>query len=256
MDAARAFEEGKARWPAIAVDRDAFVARVAPLEDAQDHGADLYFAFACSTGDPAALAELESHYLPALRGALAKLGLEDAGIAETLQMVREELLVAREDRPAKILDYSGRGALQGWLRSVAVRTGLRLIKKTPKHDELGEHHAKLTADPELAYMKKTYGEVFHRAFATAVGELSAKDRLLLKQRFKHQIGVVELGTLYAVNAGTISRWVQAARDNLANLTRAAMMRELGVGTVDLDSILRLIHSQLDVSLSATENSPD
>jgi RNA polymerase sigma-70 factor (ECF subfamily) len=56
--------------------------------------------------------------------------------------------------------------------------------------------------------------------------------------------------LYAVNAGTISRWVQAARDSLAGLTRAAMMRELGVGTVDLDSILRLIHSQLDVSLSA------
>ena len=250
MDAAHAFDEGKARWPAITVDRDAFTSRVAPLDDAGDHAADLYFAFACGAGDPAALAELETHFLQALRGPLAKLGLEDAGIAETLQMVREELLVARDDRAAKILDYSGRGALQGWLRSVAVRTGLRLIKKTPKYDELGDEHGKLSADPELAYMKKTYGEVFHRAFASALGEMSAKDRLLLKQRFKHQLGVVELGTLYAVNAGTISRWVQAARDTLAALTRTAMMRELGVGTVDLESILRLIHSQLDISLSS------
>ncbi|MEO8554298.1 MAG: hypothetical protein ABI678_30185, partial [Kofleriaceae bacterium] len=244
MDAARAFDEGKARWPAIAVDRDAFVARVAALEDPGDHAADLYFAFACGAGDPSALAELETRYLTALRGPLAKLGLDGAGIEETIQMVREELLVTRDTRAAKILDYSGRGALQGWLRSVAVRTGLRLIKKTPKHAELGDDQGALAADPELAYMKKTYGEVFHRAFAAALGELSAKDRLLLKQRFKHQMGVVELGTQYGVNAGTISRWVQTARDTLAGLTRAAMMRELGVGAVDLDSILRLIQSQL------------
>lgn len=249
MDAARGFEEGKARWPAISVDRDAFAARVAALDDAGEHAADLYFAFACGHGDPTALAQLEAEYLPALRGSLAKLGLDTVGIEETLQMVREELLVMRDGRAAKILDYSGRGALQGWLRSVAVRTGLRLIKKTPKHDELGDAQGPLASDPELAYMKKTYGEVFHRAFAAALGELSAKDRLLLKQRFKHQIGVVELGTLYAVNAGTISRWVQAAREQLAALTRTAMMRELGVGTVDLESILRLIHSQLEVSLS-------
>jgi RNA polymerase sigma-70 factor (ECF subfamily) len=224
--------------------------------DDEDHAADLRFAAACGAGDPSALAELERHHLPALRGPLAKLGLDDAGIAETLQMVREELLVARDGRAAKILDYSGRGALQGWLRSVAVRTGLRLIKTTPKHAELADDHDQLAADPELAYMKRTYGEVFHRALATALGELSAKDRLLLKQRFKHQMGVVELGTQYGVNAGTISRWVQTARDALAGLTRSAMMRELGVGTVDLDSILRLIHSQLDVSLSGAENSPD
>jgi hypothetical protein len=33
-------------------------------------------------------------------------------------------------------------------------------------------------------------------------------------------------------------------------TRTQMMKELGVGTVDLESILRLIHSQLDITLSS------
>src|SRR3569832_1712310 len=145
-----------------------------------------------------------------LRGPLAKLGLDACGVTEAIQMVREELLVARDGRPAKMLDYSGRGSLQGWLRSVAVRTGLRLCKPRPQH-------------AELVLMKKTYGATFQRACERALGELAAKDRLLLKQRFKHRLGVVDLGALYGVNAGTISRWVQAARDALADATRAQMM---------------------------------
>jgi RNA polymerase sigma-70 factor (ECF subfamily) len=251
VDLARAIEQGRAAWPAITVDEAQFAAQLAKAEpDEPLVVADLYLACACAAGDQPALDALERTYLTRLRAPLAKVGLDATGIAEALQMVREELLVAREGRTAKLLDYSGRGSLHGWLRSVAVRTGLRLVHKNPKHDELGDHHGTMTEDPELMYMKKTYGETFHRAFERALAELTAKDRLLLKQRFKHRMGVVDLGALYGVNAGTISRWVQAARDALAAETRTQMMTELGVGTVDLESILRLIHSQLEITLSS------
>ena len=74
-------------------------------------------------------------------------------------------------------------------------------------------------------MKKTYGEVFQRAFAIALAAMSADDRLLLKQRFRHQLTVEDLGALHSVHAGTISRWVAAARERLVKATRAEMMRE-------------------------------
>jgi RNA polymerase sigma-70 factor (ECF subfamily) len=98
-------------------------------------------------------------------------------------------------------------------------------------------------------MKKTYGEAFQRAFAAALAELPAEDRLLLKQRFRHHMTVEELGTLHSVHAGTISRWVAAARDRLVAATRAAMMRELGVGGADVESILRMIQSEIEITLS-------
>jgi RNA polymerase sigma-70 factor, ECF subfamily len=247
-----ALARARATWPDLSVDDDRFARQLARvLEDgtllADVDLADLYLAFACAEHDAAALATLDRALLAPLRGTIARLGLADTSIDEVLQLVREELLVAESP---KILSYSGRGSLAGWLRAVAVRKGLRLIRQTPKHDALDPDHGTMTDDPELAYMKRHYGEVFQRGFTTALAQLQAKDRLLLKQRFRHRMGVEDLGAHYGVHAGTISRWVQSARDALATLTRTAMMAELGVGAADLSSILRLIQSQLDVTLSA------
>lgn len=255
-----ALDRARAGWPELAVDEARFAEHLARvLGDAaapadlldQLHVADLYFTVACADGTPAALAALDRQHFAALRSPLSKMGLDASGIDETLQMVREELLAPRPGAAARILNYGGRGHLQGWLRSVAARTGLRLIHKTPRHDELDDRTPNpIDDDLELAYMKKTYGEAFHRAFRTALDELAADDRLLLKQRFRHRMTVEELGALHSVHAGTISRWVAAARERLVAATRVAMMRELGVGRDDVSSILRLIQSELDITLSS------
>lgn len=221
----------------------------------EEEADDLAFARALGAGAAEALARFDREYAPALRPALARLGLDDAGIDETLQRVRTELFAPRPGGEPRILGYSGRGPLIGWLRSVATRTGLRLIRTTPRHDELDDDAApgSIADDAELAYMKKTYGEVFQRAFRAALAALPAKDRLVLKQRFRHHMGVEDLGRLHGVHAGTISRWVSAARDALAQGTRAAMMKELGVAKGDVSSILRMIDSQIDLTLSTVES---
>jgi RNA polymerase sigma-70 factor (ECF subfamily) len=237
------------RLIAIAGDDPGIVERVVELD-----AGDLYLTLACADGIPDALAILDREYFTSLRGPLAKMGLDTAGIEETLQIMRAELLAPRESGDLRILGYSGRGHLHGWLRSVAGRTALRLIRKTPRHDELDEGaQAAAETDLELAYMKKTYGDTFQRAFRVAFDGLAADDRLLLKQRFRHRLGVEEIGAMHGVHAGTISRWVAAARERLASATRTAMMRELGIDRDELSSILRLIHSQLEISLSAIDD---
>jgi RNA polymerase sigma-70 factor (ECF subfamily) len=61
--------------------------------------------------------------------------------------------------------------------------------------------------------------------------------------------VTELGVLHGVHASTISRWVTDARSRLVAGTRSAMMRRLRLGGPEVSSILRLIHSEIDISLS-------
>ena len=249
-----AIAHARATWADVTVDAARFRAHVAVLaaetELAQLDVDDLYLAFACAAGDAAALAALDRTYFSTLRGPLAKLGLDSGAIDETLQVMREELLAPRPNASPRILNYGGRGKLQGWLRSVAARTGLRVRKKTPRTDELDDRTpSPISGDLELAYMKKTYGEAFQRAFAAALAQLAAEDRLLLKQRFRHHMTVEELGALHSVHAGTISRWVAAARERLVAATRTAMMRELGIGGADVESILRLIQSEIEITLS-------
>ncbi|HUJ57440.1 MAG TPA: hypothetical protein VLX92_03080, partial [Kofleriaceae bacterium] len=212
-------------------------------------------ALGCADGIPAALEALERELVPALRGPLHRMGLGAAAIDETLQVMREELLVAR-DGGARILRYSARGQLRGWLRAVAARTGLRSVAHPNRQLELDDRVAGAAAgDLELAYMKQRYGEVFRRAFQTAVDRLDTADRVLLKQRFRHRLSVEELGALYAVHAGTISRRVAAARERLVDATRAEMVRELGIQPGEVSSILRLIHSEVAISLSTIDERP-
>ncbi len=255
---AGAYERARTAWPTIAMDEVRFADHLAKalrdaprLADALDQleAGDLYLALACALGDATAIAAFDRMYVASLRGPLARMGLDASGIDDTLQTMRQELLA---DGDPRILNYSGRGPLRAWLRSVAARTGLRLIRKTPRHDELDDaKHSPVVADDlELAYMKKTYGDVFQRAFKASLDGLDAADRLLLKQRFRHRMTVEQLGALHAVHAGTISRRVEAARERLVKATRTQMMRELEVGRDDVESILRLIESELDITLSS------
>jgi len=256
LDAAIAAAVARAReaWPNLVGDEPAFRARLAAVTgDAIDEldVAGVWFALACASGEAEALAVLERDLFPALRAPLAKVGLDAVGIDEVLQIMRADLLSPRPDAPPRLVNYSGRGSLGGWLRTVAVRTGLRLRRATPRHDEISENAPGTIADdPELTYLKKTFGEAFHVAFDEALAGLPAQDRLLLKQRFRFRMGVEELGALHGVHAATISRRVASARDTLAEATRTAMMKKLGVNRADVSSILRLIHSELDITLSS------
>jgi RNA polymerase sigma-70 factor (ECF subfamily) len=247
-----------AAWPAIDVDDAKLAAQLSKLLAgeadpvaalAKMHVADVYLTVACADGNAEAIAVIENQFVPDLRSTLSRMRLTASAIDEALQVMREELFVPRAGASARILNYGGRGQLRGWLRSVAARTGLRGFRHKAV-DEIDDRiHASPVDDLELDYLKRTYGEAFRSAFQTAVAELDADDRVLLKQRFRHGLGVEELGAMHGVHAGTISRRVAAARERLVAGTHKAMMRELDVAKSEVSSIMRLIHSQMEISLS-------
>ena len=252
-----ALDRARAAWPGVSLSDASFVnglrERLPPVIEvksvATTHVEDLFLALACAEGDPVALSHFEQHLVPDLRRSLLGMGLSETVTTDAIQAMRQELFVASAGAKPKILGYSARGALRGWLRAVGGRTGVRLARVGGFAAELDASFADPADDPELDYLKRKYSASFEEAFQAALLSMEASDRLLLKQRFRHGLGLDELGRLYGVHASTISRRVTDARERLIAETREGMMRTLKLSHAEVSSIVRLIRSHLDLSLS-------
>ena len=250
-------------WPAFSIPAEDFAAAVArhaaaradcPPDEALAslRGSDLYLATACAAGDVAALACLESTIVSQLPAALRQVGLGAAAVDDVLQRLREALLVSRPGRAPGIASYSARGKLYSFVRSAAVRLAMKHMNATARaaagSDTALEEIAAPADDPEMSLFKSEYGEQFRIAFAEAMADLTQEERNLLRQHHVDGLSVRELGILYQVHYATAARRVASARARLFAGTRDRLMARLGLGATGVASIIRLVHSQLDVSL--------
>ena len=255
-----AFAVARIAWPELTVAREAFEAAVAralrePLAEkvAELRPADLYLALACAAGDPPALAAFDRELGPVIERATTAAGATAAEVAELVQIVRVRLLVAKaDDEPPAIASFAGRASLASWVKVVATREAARLLSRDRRQepledDELAREIAK-EDDPELAHLKHTYREEFRGAFTAAIDALTDRERLLLRQSLLDGLGIDELARLHAIHRATAARWVASARRSVIDGTRQALLARLRVPAHELDSILRLIQSQVDVSL--------
>ncbi|MBX3209745.1 MAG: transcriptional regulator [Labilithrix sp.] len=245
----------RAAWPDVRLDAEAFAAflgrRVSPETLAEARAEDLWIACASAGADPAALAVVEARYLPDVDAALGKMGLGQDRIAEVKQGLRRLLFVGDGQTPPRIGDYRGSGDLRAWMRVTAMRAALKLLRKDGR--EAASDDALLAArapddDPELAYMKATYRAAFKTAFQEALESLQGRERTLLKQQIVDGLGIDELGALYEVHRATAARWVAAAREKLLLRTRRTFMLRARISSDECESIMRMVRSQLDVSL--------
>ena len=210
---------------------------------------DLYLAFACGRGSRSAVQRFERDYGDEIDRAFRRMNAGTLQLSDVRQQVLEKLLVG--ERP-KILDYSGQGPLRVWLRVAALRLLTNLVtrapRETPLEDELLAAAPLATADPELEHMRQLYRAEFKQAFAAAVAALDVDDRVLLHQRFASRLSMEELAAAHDVHVNTVSRWLQRARATLETAIREDLRRRLRVSDDQLQSILRLVQSQLDVTL--------
>ena len=250
----------RAGAPAIELEVDRFVEYVAeratfdregrPMLEAL-HATDLWIAFGCVSGVSAALAAFETDYAPEIVGALGR--SFDVGLAQDAELrFRERLFLVDGDEAPRLASFSGRGNLRAWLRAAAVRTAIDLMRARREVPidpaTLGDISA--AADPLLASLKQRYRDEFRTAFAEAAAALTDRDRTLLRYRFLDELTIDEIGVLYRVHRATVARWIAAIRESLFETTRARLMHQLTISDSEADSVLRLIDSQLDISIEA------
>jgi len=248
----------EAACSAVRLEHEAFaayvgarMASVEPLGDARFE--DLWVACGAFFGDPHALAHIEAHYFGDARIALRKMFLADDAVDEVLQGLRRLLFVGEESAPPRIGEYRGIGELRAWLKVSAMRAALKLLRRQNRASQGDSDDALVAAratedDPELAYMKAAYRAAFKVAFQQALDSLLPKERLLLKQQIVDGLGVDELGAVYQVHRATAARWAASAREKLLARTRRTFMLQARVSSDECESIMRLVRSQLDVSI--------
>ncbi|MDI1442434.1 sigma factor-like helix-turn-helix DNA-binding protein [Polyangium sp. 6x1] len=251
--AARMLREGHAQWPGVAVDHARFEPFLAAkLADGADpsalYGADLVLACACLAGDPAAVAHFTRVYVPDLRAALGYLRNSGGVIDDTVQQVLELLFAGASPHVAT---YAGRGPLRGWVRAIGVRIAARSARAAGAPAAAADELVAVPDvgdDPELRHLKALYRPTFQRAFHDALAALPARARTLLGQRYLDGLNIDELAALYRVHRATCARWLADARDELFTGTRKRLLAALGASPDDVDSILRLVQSDVDLSL--------
>jgi RNA polymerase sigma-70 factor (ECF subfamily) len=257
-----AFAKAQAAWPEVPLAPERFAAHLgatigpaAPDEAArlidQLRIPELYLAAACAHGDAIALAAFESRYLSSAETALSRLSLDSATRSEVFQALRIRLFTEGDGR-RRILDYSGRGELAGWVRVAAVRIALNLRRSTkrerPLFDELLAALPSPADDPSRAHLKETYKKHVGPALEAAFGALSVRERNLLRQHYVDGLRIGELAVAYGVHRVTASRWLETARESLIDGLRSRLGTALGIDQAEVASLLDLVHSRLDVSL--------
>ena len=252
---------GRGAWPTVHLDAETFVVhlsdRVRGQLDLNEaiatmHGPDLFLACACVARIPAALIEFERVHLSRVGSFVGRIDPSPAFAEEVAQTMREALLVGARGNAAEICKYSGRGPLSSWLRVIAVRTALRIrrerIRASPMKEAEKEFELSRTVDPELDYLKVRYRAAYEEALKESLRSLPDRDALLLKLHYLDGLSIDSIGTLYGIHRSTVARWRARVRRSVLDGTREQLQRRLSLTESEFDSIVKLVRSQLAVSL--------
>lgn len=250
-------------WPDLALPRATFAAALGarfgaassplPVWFERLHPADLYLAVAVTEGVSGAVDAFESCY----RADIARAGRRYEGprhpAEDLVQIILEKLLVGGVGKPPKLAEYAGQGHLQNWLRVASARTALDAVKGGAQHkreqgtDDLAAA-ADVAGDVELDFIKSTYHASFKESFAEAVAGLQPEERTLLRMSAMHNLGIDEIGAVLHIHRATAARRLARAREELLAATRRSLCARLKVRDDEIDSVLGLIGSRMEVSL--------
>jgi len=98
-------------------------------------------------------------------------------------------------------------------------------------------------------MKVRYRETFNRALAIALRQLEKHERLILRMNLVERVSTTKIAALYKVSQPTVSRWIQRAARNIFATVKDLVCDELDIDTRELESLLLLVRSQIEVPIS-------
>jgi RNA polymerase sigma-70 factor (ECF subfamily) len=249
-------------WPRLVTPKseEAFVRYLAARVRVQDdlkslgslHADDLGLAFGCVQGDPQASSEVRRRIVGDPVRVQRHLKASASFVDELFQVLSITLLVGEPPDEPGIGNYSGRGTLKSWLGAATFHAAMNLRRgraNQPTAQVETESLSSELSDPELSWIRERHRKDFNAAFREALQAQTSRDRNVLRLYFVDGLSVESIGKLYQVNRSTISRQLAATRGRVLQGVRATLVRQLRLDPAQADSLLRLLTSQLDVSLT-------
>jgi RNA polymerase sigma-70 factor (ECF subfamily) len=222
-------------------------------------GDDVYLAIAGAAGDPAATRAIMALVEREVTFGASRTRATPDQAAEVRGELHRILFTSDPHRSAAIREFGGRGSLRGYLRVMAMRELVRTIdrgrREEPREEEALFALIAPGADPELSILRDRFHGAVEVAMRTALGKLSERSRALLRYQVVDGWNVDRVGALYGVHRATAARWIAAAREELGTLIRVEVAEQLAIHVDEVESIVRLVQSRLDVSLERLIDAP-
>jgi RNA polymerase sigma-70 factor (ECF subfamily) len=248
----------RGEWPTVVFDERKLVTFIGERLTGDDlataiaaaPAGDLALAAASALGEPTATVAFD-RVLTEVDAAGASVGATKDLVADVKQLLRMQLLVPKDGKPAGISGYRGKGPLRGWVRITATRELIRHKKKRMRElpiEQSLDHLITSRIDPTLEAMKAEYRTEFAAALRDAIGDLGSEDRTLLVQQVVQGMSIDEIGAAFGVHRATAARWLNRARAALVAATHKRLAERLKLPVEQIDSVIRLVHSQLDASM--------
>lgn len=205
---------------------------------------EITLAAGCDLQLPEALAAFEQHYVARIPPMLRGQGFGADKIDEAMQRVRTDLLVAREGEPTiRLCRYAGSGRLASLVRVCAMRAARR-VDSAVAYDEMAE---RWSYDPASDRLVGELGQRFKAAFAVALGQCNAHEKVLLRLVFVENLTYREVAALFGTSKSSVCRRLADIERRLVKHL-SAVWREETAGSLRED-LGEIVAGHLDLSIS-------
>ena len=159
-------------------------------------------------------------------------------------------------RVSKLASYTGRGSLEGWLRTVLAQEYVNRYRRQKRLVSLDEETEKGTPFVAAAATPLSVADSrLQSATDEALAALSAEDRFILASYYLDQRTLAEIARTLAVHESTISRKLDKLAKSLrkqivARLTRGGMSRRQAEEALEID----VRDLQIDIRRSLAQDS--
>jgi RNA polymerase sigma-70 factor, ECF subfamily len=220
---------------------------------------ELALARACAAGHNSAWEIFLTRFREKLYQSALRIAREDSAARELADTLYADLYgtnLRDGQRVSKLASYTGRGSLEGWLRTVLAQEYVNRYRRTKRLVSLEEEseegmqfassepESALPADPRLT-----------QATDEALALLSPEDRTILTAYYLDGRTLAEIARMLRVHESTISRKVDKLAKSLrkqilAGLTRAGMSRRQAEEALEID----VRDLQIDIRRSLAQDS--
>jgi RNA polymerase sigma-70 factor, ECF subfamily len=209
---------------------------------------------ACAAGDNAAWEVFLTRYREKLYHSALRIARDDAAARELADGLYGELYGAtgREgDRVSKLASFSGRGSLEGWLRTVLAQEFVNRYRSTKRlvslDEELegGTQFAAPETEPATAVDPR-----LEACTDAALAALSSEDRFVLAAYYLDRRPLAEVARMLGVHESTISRKVDKLTKTLRKKILAGMMGQ-GMGRSEAEQALEVDVRDLQLNIRSS-----
>lgn len=223
---------------------------------------ELALARACAAGSNSAWEIFLTRYREKLYLSALRVAREDSAARELADTLYADLYGTKTrdgQRVSKLASYTGRGSLEGWLRTVLAQEYVNRYRRTKRLvslDEECEDGVQFHAPEAEPVPADAYGD---RRLADATDEairvLSSEDRMVLSAYYLDGRTLAEIARMLGVHESTISRKLDKLAKGLrkqivSGLTRQGMSRRQAEEALEVD----VRDLQVDIRRSLTQES--